>query len=121
MFIYLDENGYVNTYAIIGNLVDGIEIAEPTDVSHFEAHYSAYHIIDNKLVFDEAQEQVVELEAQKTELRERRQKECFSIVDRSKLWYDSLTSDQLKELQDWYNAWLIVTETMVVPAKPEWL
>lgn len=121
MFVYIDKIGYVNSYALIGNLVDGIEVNEPTDVTHFEAHYRAYHIVDSNLVFDETQEQVVEQEAEKAELRERRQKECFNIIDRSKLWYDSLTQEQLKELQDWYDAWLIVTETMIVPTKPEWL
>lgn len=54
-------------------------------------------------------------------LRERRQRECFSIIDRSKLWYDRLTKEQLAELQAWYNAWLNVTETMQIPEKPSWL
>ena len=121
MFVYIDESGFVKTYALVGTLVDGIELNEPDDLEHFENHYKAYHIVDNALVFDEKQEQTIEQETLKKELRERRQNECFAIVDRSKLWYDSLTQEQLKELQDWYNAWLTVTETMIVPVKPKWL
>lgn len=54
-------------------------------------------------------------------LRQRREEECFSIINRGKLWYDTLTQEQLVELNDWYNAWLNVTETKVIPIKPNWL
>lgn len=55
------------------------------------------------------------------ELRRRRAEECFSVVNRGKLWYDCLSIEQLSELNDWYFAWLDVTETKVIPTKPEWL
>ena len=54
-------------------------------------------------------------------LRELRTKECFPIVNRGKLWYDCLTAEQISEFNDWYFAWLNVTETKVIPTKPEWL
>lgn len=54
-------------------------------------------------------------------LRNLRAKECFTVVNRGKLWYDCLSMEQLSELNDWYFAWLDVTETKVIPAKPEWL
>lgn len=54
-------------------------------------------------------------------LRKLRTKECFPIVNRGKLWYDCLTAEQISELNDWYFAWLNVTETKVIPTKPEWL
>lgn len=54
-------------------------------------------------------------------LRLMREDECFSYIDRSRLWYDSLSSEQYQELQEWYNAWLNVTETKVIPTKPSWL
>lgn len=54
--------------------------------------------------------------------RRLRYRECFNIIDnKSVLWYNSLSSDQLKELTDWYNAWLNVTETEIIPEKPVWL
>ena len=54
-------------------------------------------------------------------LKEQREKECFSVINRGKLWYDCLSSEQLIELGKWYDAWLDVTETKVIPNKPEWL
>lgn len=55
-------------------------------------------------------------------LKDRRQKECFNIIDnRSQMWYNHLTSEQKAELDAWYQAWLDVTETKNIPTKPEWL
>lgn len=54
-------------------------------------------------------------------LRERRENECFPIINRGELWYDTLTDKQIVELKEWYQAWLDVTETKIIPQKPEWL
>lgn len=54
-------------------------------------------------------------------LRYERLNVCFSVVNRGKLWYDSLTTQQLEELKEWYQKWLNVTETFEIPNKPEWL
>lgn len=64
---------------------------------------------------------VKRIENPKDRLRKRREEECFSIINRGKLWYDTLTLTQLGELKAWYWAWLNVTDTMKVPKKPEWL
>jgi len=45
----------------------------------------------------------------------------FNIINRGKLWYDSLTETELAELQTWYQAWLDVTDTLVRPTRPTWL
>lgn len=55
------------------------------------------------------------------ELRQQREEECFSIINRGALWYNTLTEEQLTELQTWYKAWLDVTETKIVPKKPIWI
>lgn len=54
-------------------------------------------------------------------LRRRRERECFSVVNRGKAWYDLLTIEQEAELKEWYHAWLNVTDTNVIPVKPSWL
>ena len=54
-------------------------------------------------------------------LRAQRVKECYPVINRGKLWYDNLTEEQAMELEAWYQAWLVVTETKVVPPKPSWL
>lgn len=53
--------------------------------------------------------------------RKQRETECFPIINRGKLWYDCLNSEQLAELKKWYHEWLNVTETLVIPVKPKWL
>ena len=68
--------------------------------------------------------QIVEHQETKDDLnllRIRREEECFPVINRGKLWYDSLTDVQIIELRHWYNAWLDVTETKVIPTKPNWL
>lgn len=55
------------------------------------------------------------------ELRRRREQECFSVINRGYLWYMQLSDAQLKELNGWYTAWLDVTETQIIPQKPEWM
>lgn len=54
-------------------------------------------------------------------LRKRREEECFSVVNRGKLWYNNLTSEQYYQLKKWYNDWLDVTITRVPPIKPDWI
>ena len=55
------------------------------------------------------------------EVRAKKEEECFSVINRGKLWYDTLTEEQVIELNDWYRKWLDVTETKVIPNKPTWL
>lgn len=55
------------------------------------------------------------------DLRHRREIECFSVINRGALWYERLTDAQRAELAQWYDAWLNVTETKVVPENPIWL
>ena len=61
------------------------------------------------------------LEEKIREFRIKREYECFPIINRGELWYSKLTESQKKELDDWYLAWLNVTETLIEPLKPEWI
>lgn len=55
-------------------------------------------------------------------IRERRQIECFNLVDnRSQLWWNHLSDEQKSELDKWYESWLIAPETKTIPEKPKWL
>lgn len=54
-------------------------------------------------------------------LRSRRSAECFKFINRGILWYEKLTETQKSELNEWYTKWLDVTETKIIPEKPEWL
>lgn len=85
--------------------------------------------IEGELVFEEetltaeyiAKKKAYEEEQQLNELRVKRKEECFEIVNRGKVWYDNLTEEQHQELGEWYEDWLNVTDTKVIPDKPEWL
>lgn len=57
----------------------------------------------------------------KEAIRKRRARECFPIVNRGKLWYNRLSSEQVEELDKWYSAWLDAPETHTIPTEPEWL
>lgn len=61
-------------------------------------------------------------ECQPNVYKQLRKIQCFEIIDnRSQLWYNHLTEQQKQELDAWYQAWLDVTETKIIPEKPEWL
>lgn len=121
MQIRTDENGYVKSYAEIGNLVDGIEIETPSDLDHFEGNFEAYQVKDGVLIFDEAKSKELANSQQLDDLRLQREIECFPVINRGQLWYESLSENQVAELQLWYQAWLDVTETLVIPERPVWL
>lgn len=121
MKVLLDEKGYVTSFAIEGELVDGLELPDPENIDHFTEHFSSYMVLDGNAQFDEAQAATLAEESEKDALRQRRQTECFSFVNRGQLWYATLSIAQIAELTAWYTAWLKVTETKVVPERPAWL
>lgn len=116
-----DKNGYVTDFALIGDLVDGVELPDPEDLDYFSEHFSAFRLMDGVLKCDTGKATEVEQEQEKNLYRHLREHECFSVINRGQLWYETLSISQLVELRQWYRAWLKVTETKVVPEKPAWL
>jgi len=121
MIVLLNENGYVASYALVGSIVDGIEVPNPADMEHFEMHFEAYGFGDGKLVYNDVWEKMLDRAKMVDEIRKRREKECFLIINRGQLWYDRLTEKQKTELSKWYRDWLDATSTGVVPEKLAWL
>ena len=120
--IILDEKGYVKDYALIGNIPGGQDFNNfPEDIDDFRENYQSYILINGVLHKDEDRVSEIKLNNEKEILRSRREKECFSYVNRGSLWYEKLSGDQKVELQLWYDKWLDVTDTLTVPTKPEWL
>lgn len=60
-------------------------------------------------------------EQRKNEIRRRREKECFPIVNRSRMWHSRLTNEQQSELARWYQMWLDAPETDIIPVTPVWI
>lgn len=122
MRIKLDDNGYIQDYALIGIIPDSQEFdIIPKDIEDFKENYHSYKIIDGTFHKDIDYAVEIQLENQKDILRSRREKECFSYINRGSLWYNKLNEEQKNELQTWYDEWLNITDTFTIPTKPEWL
>ena len=112
--VYINEDGFVRSVYFRDCTIE-VEVDDETyeKLSQY-SFYTNWKYVDNEFV-------IVKLEDDSI-LRERRQRECFDIIDnRSALWYKHLTDDQMNELNAWYEAWLKVTDTHIIPTKPSWL
>ena len=112
--VYINEDGFVRSVYFKDCTIE-VEVDDETyeKLSHY-SFYTNWKYVDNEFI-------IVKLEDDSI-LRERRQRECFDIIDnRSALWYKHLTDDQMNELNAWYEAWLKVTDTHIIPTKPSWL
>lgn len=121
MKILIDENKYLTCFCIDAELENGIEVAEPDDLQSFIDTFRAYKYENGNLLLDEQKMQYVNDVRTADELRFKREKACFPIINRGELWYSRLTADQKKELDAWYQAWLDVTDTKALPDTPTWL
>lgn len=122
MQVILNEQGYVQNYALIGSFgSDAVTVNEPENISDFENNYYSYCLSEGILVKNEDKQREVEDRMELDSLRFQREKECFSYVNRGYLWYSKLTKAQKTELDAWYQAWLDVTDTRDIPEVPEWL
>ena len=120
MKVTFDENGYVNGWCMIGDN-GGMELEPPDDFDTFLDRFSGFKLEDGRLVFDKEKDDSDRLEEQRSDVRLRRETECFSYINRGYMWYSALTLLQWIELKRWYLAWLRVTETLTPPDKPPWI
>lgn len=122
--VVLTNEGYVSLFNLDVDqtyMQNSILVEDDVDREHFITNSIFYKIIDNHLVFDESKKAKADYQFRINTIRIRRQAECFSVIDRSQLWYNSLTNEQKAELQEWYEAWLIAPDTLVIPTKPDWI
>ena len=115
------KDGFVESYALLGDIADSILVDDPEDIDAFEANFTAYRYADGKLIFDESKQATIADETELEELRRLRDDICFPVINRGALWYERLTYIQKEELSAWYQAWLDVTETRKIPTTPEWV
>lgn len=123
MQIILNEQGYVSAYALIGSFgTPSITVDEPIDIDDFENNYRSYYLSeDNKLVKSDSRQAEINNERELNNLRSMREKICFPCINRGDLWYSRLSAEQRYELDVWYEQWLNITTTRVIPEKPDWL
>ena len=123
MQVILNEQGYVHAYALIGSFgSDAVAVNEPADLNDFEKNYCSYYLSKgNVLVKSDSRQKEIEDQRELLSLRSLREKACYPVINRGELWYSRLTVDQKEELNTWYQAWLDVTDTRIVPESPDWL
>lgn len=114
MKIYITSNGYVKSCNF--PLAD-IEMEITDDRLNKICSYNTYQnwrYIDGDFILEDLLDDY--------NLRLHREDKCFRILDnRSVLWFNNLNAEQTTELNEWYQAWLNVTETKIIPIKPNWL
>ena len=57
----------------------------------------------------------------KQALKDYRQTHVFDIINRGNVWFNTLTIAQKAQLNTWYQSWLNVDTTLVVPETPTFL
>ena len=123
MQVILNEQGYVKAYALVGGFgTSSVAVNDPENIDDFENNYRSYYLSkDNILVKSDDKQKEIENQRELTNLRSQREKVCYPIINRGALWYSRLTVNQKEELDAWYQAWLDVTDTKVLPDMPTWL
>lgn len=116
IYFTLDNNNRVSSYSTSPmDCEDDIQYEIDTDIEFDKLGKCDF--INNHLVLNND----YEIEDVRRRYRIKRERECFSIINRGQLWYEMLTADQRNDLKIWYKAWLDVTETLEMPNKPSWL
>lgn len=100
-------DGYIVGYATQGGFVGGIDVTTEFIESLDKDKLCSYKYENGEALI--------------SEIRQQRRTECFPIINRGKPWYDTLTAEQVEELNTWYHNWLNAPETKSVPQKPEWI
>lgn len=122
MLVNIDKNNYITCAVCDGVILEnGIEVNSPLDIEDFWQNFQAYKLENHQLIKDENKLKEILYNENLQNLRLKREKICFSIVNRGVLWYNTLTENQKNELNNWYKAWLDVTLTLEEPQIPSWI
>ena len=110
----LDENNFLTgNFAYVGQFERFVELDKELNEVNKNLQWNGTNFILST--------NPKEVERELRVLREEREKECFSFINRGQMWYETLSYEQKQELRNWYIQWLDVTETKIVPDRPTWL
>ena len=121
--ITIDKDNYITSYASGDGVMceNAITVDLPISEDELFSNFGAYKYIDGKIIKDDEKREALRIEALKKDIRQRREIECYSIINRGQLWYSMLSASQLEDLAEWYKAWLDATETLEIPEMPKWI
>ena len=119
LYFTLKENNRLDSFSYFPMETAEGEVQHEIETDIEYRKLSKCELIDGKLVYNDEYEKEDLADA----IRIRRNRECFSIINRGQIWYTRTvnTVEKLKELTEWYVAWLDAPSTLVVPEKPNWL
>lgn len=122
MYYCINKDNYIEAYSEEYISIESCQTIQSNEDIDFNKSF-AYVFENEKLVFSQELYEEVMNESEIVQLRTRREEECFSIINRGEAWYtiNVNTDERKEELNDWYNDWLNVTETKVIPEKPCWI
>lgn len=124
-YVILDENN--NVIAIADGFkieMEGCVTKELNEVlDHDKIDGLVWSEDEGKIVFSNTRFEARKLQIKKEDLRNAREEVCFSVVNRGDIWYDKYvnTEERAREFEEWYQAWLDVTDTLVEPETPNWI
>lgn len=122
MLVNIDKNNYVTCVVCDGVILEnGIEVNSPLNMDDFWQNFRAYKLENHQLIKDEDKLKEILYNENLENLRLKRDKICFPIINRGILWYNTLTENEKNELNNWYKAWLDVTLTLEEPQIPDWI
>ena len=119
MQVKVDQNGYITDYCIGGSIADSVDVTQPEEFG--ADNYAAYKLIDGTLTLDTDRLAALRLADRQNAIRARRERECYSVINRGQLWYEGVSIAHLVELRKWYKAWLDAPATLIIPDRPAWL
>lgn len=108
-YFFSNSTGNDSSVSIVDEISD-------EDYKYLSSTPDSYKIVDDKVVMLISIEEI-----KKDKIRQSREVECFSVINRGELWYAKLTEEQRAELSTWYQAWLDAPQTKVIPEKLEWI
>ena len=121
MFIQIEKNpDGSHAFQVGGNLEQGWAFIPENIEIPDTFPYVNIAVKGDMVVSMVAGEEIV-LELTIEDFRYMREVQCFPVINRGILWYERLSTEQKEELNIWYQAWLDVTETKLIPVAPEWL
>lgn len=107
VYSFKEDKWYLKTVKIVLDTNPSIGDSNNLDLIVYNSNFFKFTLLDNSGI--------------KNYYRELRNKICFPIINRGRLWYDNLNNEQEGQLKEWYECWLKVTDTYVIPNCPKWI